>query len=58
MYIKAQKLGRVRENNNFFRSKLQKMGFDVLGDNDSHVMPIKHILGCKFVGYHLASGFL
>ncbi|WCJ36329.1 Long chain base biosynthesis protein 2a [Euphorbia peplus] len=36
----AQKLARIRENSNFFRSELQKMGFEVLGDNDSPVMPI------------------
>ncbi|EXB62852.1 Serine palmitoyltransferase 2 [Morus notabilis] len=36
----AQKLLRIRENSNFFRSELQKMGFEVLGDNDSPVMPI------------------
>lgn len=38
--IGAQKLARIRENSNFFRSELQKMGFEVLGDNDSPVMPI------------------
>ncbi|KAK6123769.1 hypothetical protein DH2020_042489 [Rehmannia glutinosa] len=36
----AQKLAKIRENSNFFRSELQKMGFEVLGDNDSPVMPI------------------
>jgi len=36
----AQKLARIRENSNFCRSELQKMGFEVLGDNDSPVMPI------------------
>lgn len=36
----AQKLAKIRENGNFFRSELQKMGFEVLGDNDSPVMPI------------------
>lgn len=36
----AQKLARIRENSNFFRSELLKMGFEVLGDNDSPVMPI------------------
>ncbi|KAK4436810.1 Long chain base biosynthesis protein 2d [Sesamum alatum] len=36
----AQKLARIQENSNFFRSELQKMGFEVLGDNDSPVMPI------------------
>ncbi|PHU15590.1 Long chain base biosynthesis protein 2a [Capsicum chinense] len=36
----AQKLAHIRENSNFFRSELQKMGFEVLGDNDSPVMPI------------------
>ncbi|PWZ07052.1 Long chain base biosynthesis protein 2a [Zea mays] len=36
----AQKLARIRENSNFFRLELKKMGFEVLGDNDSHVMPI------------------
>uniref|UniRef100_A0A804N4K7 serine C-palmitoyltransferase n=1 Tax=Zea mays TaxID=4577 RepID=A0A804N4K7_MAIZE len=36
----AQKLARIRENSNFFRSELKKMGFEVLGDNDSPVMPI------------------
>ena len=40
IHIGAQKLARIRENSNFFRSKLQKMGFEVLGDNDSPVMPI------------------
>lgn len=38
--IGAQKLAKIRENSNFFRSELQKMGFEVLGDNDSPVMPI------------------
>ncbi|CAN4100589.1 unnamed protein product [Withania somnifera] len=36
----AQKLASIHENSNFFRSELQKMGFEVLGDNDSPVMPI------------------
>ncbi|KAK6153906.1 hypothetical protein DH2020_013545 [Rehmannia glutinosa] len=36
----AQKLAKIRENSNFFRSELQKMGFEVLGDNDSPVMPV------------------
>ncbi|CAM0907788.1 unnamed protein product [Alopecurus aequalis] len=36
----ATKLARIRENSNFFRSELKKMGFEVLGDNDSPVMPI------------------
>ncbi|CAJ1953323.1 unnamed protein product [Sphenostylis stenocarpa] len=36
----AHKLAQIRENSNFFRSELQKMGFEVLGDNDSPVMPI------------------
>jgi len=38
--IGAKKLAQIRENSNFFRSELQKMGFEVLGDNDSPVMPI------------------
>lgn len=38
--VGAQKLAKIRENSNFFRSELQKMGFEVLGDNDSPVMPI------------------
>ncbi|XP_034705806.1 long chain base biosynthesis protein 2a-like isoform X2 [Vitis riparia] len=36
----AQKLAQIRENSNFFRSELQSMGFEVIGDNDSPVMPI------------------
>ncbi|PON95692.1 Pyridoxal phosphate-dependent transferase [Trema orientale] len=36
----AQKLEQVRENSNFFRSELQRLGFEVLGDQDSPVMPI------------------
>ncbi|XP_066341577.1 long chain base biosynthesis protein 2a-like [Miscanthus floridulus] len=36
----VQKLACIRESNNFFRSELKKMGFEVLGDNDSPVMPI------------------
>ncbi|XP_077227405.1 long chain base biosynthesis protein 2a-like [Tasmannia lanceolata] len=36
----AQKLSQIRENSNFFRSELHKMGFEVLGDFDSPIMPI------------------
>ncbi|PKA53909.1 Long chain base biosynthesis protein 2d [Apostasia shenzhenica] len=36
----AKKLAQIRDNSNFFRSELHKMGFEVLGDNDSPVMPI------------------
>ncbi|KAI3820643.1 hypothetical protein L1987_08191 [Smallanthus sonchifolius] len=36
----AQKLAQIRENSNYFRSELQKMGFEVLGDNDSPVMSL------------------
>lgn len=36
----AKKLAQIRENSNFFRSELHKMGFEVLGDDDSPVMPI------------------
>ncbi|XP_019186061.1 PREDICTED: long chain base biosynthesis protein 2a-like [Ipomoea nil] len=36
----AEKLARIRDNSNFFRLELQKMGFDVLGDQDSPVIPI------------------
>ncbi|KAF2301816.1 hypothetical protein GH714_029519 [Hevea brasiliensis] len=35
-----QKLAQIRENSNFFRSELQKMGFEVIGDDDSPVVPI------------------
>ncbi|EEC72089.1 hypothetical protein OsI_05034 [Oryza sativa Indica Group] len=35
----AKKIAQIRDNSNFFRSELQKMGFEVLGDNDSPVMP-------------------
>nr|GLL25651.1 long chain base biosynthesis protein 2a-like [Ipomoea trifida] len=33
----SEKLARIRDNSNFFRSELQKMGFDVLGDHDSPI---------------------
>ncbi|KAF3509837.1 hypothetical protein F2Q69_00005459 [Brassica cretica] len=36
----AQKLARIRENSNYFRPELRNMGFKVLGDVDSPVMPI------------------
>lgn len=36
----AQKLAQIRENSNFFRSELEKMGLEVLGDYDSPIMPI------------------
>ncbi|XP_059449074.1 long chain base biosynthesis protein 2a-like isoform X2 [Corylus avellana] len=36
----AKKLAQIRENSNFFRSELLKMGFEVLGDYDSPIMPI------------------
>ncbi|KAL0441867.1 UNVERIFIED_CONTAM: Long chain base biosynthesis protein 2b, partial [Sesamum radiatum] len=48
----AQKLARIRENSNFFRSELQKMGFEVLGDNDSPVMPIMLYNLQKFLHFH------
>ncbi|KAG6533745.1 hypothetical protein ZIOFF_007620 [Zingiber officinale] len=34
----AKKLAKIRVNSNFFRSELKKMGFVVLGDNDSPIM--------------------
>lgn len=36
----AKKLAQIRENSNFFREELGKMGCEVLGDLDSPVMPI------------------
>jgi hypothetical protein len=36
----AKKLAQIRENSNFFREQLRKMGCEVLGDPDSPVMPI------------------
>eukprot|EP00252_Welwitschia_mirabilis_P008974 TRINITY_DN21243_c0_g1_i1.p1 TRINITY_DN21243_c0_g1~~TRINITY_DN21243_c0_g1_i1.p1 ORF type:complete len:364 (-),score=73.11 TRINITY_DN21243_c0_g1_i1:27-1022(-) len=36
----AQKLALIRENSNYFRAELHKMGCEVLGDPDSPVMPI------------------
>lgn len=36
----AQKLAQIRENSNFFRKELLKMGCEVLGDPDSPVMPV------------------
>ncbi|KAI3856464.1 hypothetical protein MKW98_008916 [Papaver atlanticum] len=36
----AQQILSSIKNSNFFRSELQKMGFQVIGDNDSPVMPI------------------
>lgn len=36
----ARKLAQVRENSNFFRKELRKMGCEVLGDEDSPVMPV------------------
>ncbi|KAL7603016.1 hypothetical protein Lser_V15G17488 [Lactuca serriola] len=32
--LRAKKLAQIRENNNYFRSELQKMGFEVLEDNE------------------------
>lgn len=40
MLTGAKKLAQMRENSNFFGSELQKMGFEVLGGNDSPVIPI------------------
>ncbi|KAF8408469.1 hypothetical protein HHK36_007623 [Tetracentron sinense] len=48
----AQKLARIRENSNFCRSELQKMGFEVLGDNDSPIMPIMLYNPAKFLPSH------
>ncbi|XP_042448688.1 long chain base biosynthesis protein 2a-like isoform X1 [Zingiber officinale] len=36
----AKKLAQIRESSNYFRSELKKMGFVVLGDNDSPIMSI------------------
>lgn len=36
----AKKLAQIKENSNFFREELGKMGCEVLGDQDSPVMPI------------------
>ena len=50
-YVGAVKLNRVRENSNFFRSELQKMGFEVLGDQDSPVMPIMLYNPSKIIAF-------
>jgi len=49
--VGAQKFARVRENSNFFWLELQKMGFEVLGDNDSPVMPIMLYDPAKIVAF-------
>ncbi|KAK4351452.1 hypothetical protein RND71_030765 [Anisodus tanguticus] len=39
--FRPKKIAHLRENSNFFRSELKKMGFDVLGDYDSPLETIK-----------------
>lgn len=36
----AKKLLQLRENSNYFRSRLQQMGFLILGNNDSPIIPL------------------
>eukprot|EP00250_Pteridium_aquilinum_P004103 c14339_g1_i1 orf=205-1662(+) len=36
----AEKLAQIRDNSNFFREELRKLGCEVIGDPDSPVMPI------------------
>ena len=36
----SQKLAQLRKNCNWFRGELRELGFEVLGDDDSPVMPI------------------
>ncbi|GER53797.1 serine palmitoyltransferase [Striga asiatica] len=38
--VRPQKLARLQENSNFFRFELRKMGFEVLGDKDSPIIPV------------------
>jgi len=38
--VGAQKLAQIRDNANFFRSRLEEEGFKVLGDVDSPIVPV------------------
>ncbi|CAK0904366.1 unnamed protein product [Prorocentrum cordatum] len=38
--VGAQKLAQIRDNSNFFRSRLEEEGFKVLGDVDSPIVPV------------------
>lgn len=46
-----RKIAAVRENSNFFREELRRMGCEVLGDEDSPVMPIMLYLPSKIAAF-------
>ncbi|KAG0584097.1 hypothetical protein KC19_3G184800 [Ceratodon purpureus] len=46
-----RKITAVRENSNYFREELRKMGCEVLGDEDSPVMPIMLYIPAKIAAF-------
>lgn len=47
----AKKVAAVRENSNFFREELRKIGCQVLGDEDSPIMPIMLYIPAKIPAF-------
>jgi len=47
----AKKLQQLRENSNYFRTRLQQMGFLILGNNDSPVVPLMLYHPVKFSSF-------
>ena len=45
------KIAAVRENSNFFRQELRKMGCEILGDEDSPIMPIMLYIPAKIPAF-------
>mmetsp|Transcript_19070 Transcript_19070/g.35297 ORF Transcript_19070/g.35297 Transcript_19070/m.35297 type:complete len:499 (-) Transcript_19070:119-1615(-) len=50
--IGRQKLQDIRDNSNFFRTSLAKMGCQVLGDEDSPVIPMMLYVPTKIIMFH------
>lgn len=45
------KIAAVRENSNFFRQELRRMGCEILGDEDSPIMPIMLYIPAKIPAF-------
>lgn len=49
--IGKRKLDSLRENSNFFRQEMKKMGVQVIGDNDSPIIPMMIYLPAKIASF-------
>lgn len=49
--IGQQKIQALKDNSNFFRAEMKRIGFQVIGDDDSPIVPLMIYLPCKIAAF-------